>query len=119
MKKITLLLFAVLLLSAYRTFSQATISVVAPPVQGQNYSFPLDLPDGAVEHSYAQGCFLITAGELSALLTQSVISFGFKTYGSNNSSPTGSMTIYLENTSDAGYSKGTSFTAALSGMTSV
>lgn len=120
MRKITLVLFAVIAL--YRTgFSQATVSVEAPLYDG--YWSALLGPNGftsaTTSYQYNRACYLLTQSELTRLIsTNSVVTdFGFDLYRPGNANVVGNFTLYLENTSDVTYNKGTTFSSIITGMT--
>ncbi len=113
MKKITLALLAVGGLW-YNAGAQANITIQAPLA---NSTSQLRAPNGTDQHSGLKGCFLIRASELGALTGSIVNSIGFDlTDGAGANNP-GTITVYLENTSDNTYQKGTSFATAILGMT--
>lgn len=118
MRKITLLLVAIIALSR-AGFSQ-TISVDAPSYDG--YWSALLGPNGYTSSttSYAvnRACYLVTQQELTRMIaTNSVITdFGFDFYRPGNVNVAGNFTLYLENTSDVTYNKGTTFSSIITGM---
>ena len=120
MKKITLSLFAIMGL-ATSFFSQAVISVEAPQYSETEGSWAaFATPSGTASSAYHRACYFITSAELARLAqTNSVItSFGLDFIAGAGTAPTaGQFTLYLENTSDASYSKSLTFTTALQGMT--
>ncbi|MFZ9296065.1 MAG: hypothetical protein ACO259_07655, partial [Bacteroidia bacterium] len=97
--------------------AQATSIVKAPLSNGA--STQLRAPNGNTSMASLKGCFIIPASELSGLaLTNSVITqFGFDLISGVSPASTGAFTLYLQNTTDATYLKGTSFATALTGMT--
>jgi hypothetical protein len=114
MKKFTIGLIASI--ASYNlAYSQVTLNTIAPII---NTSTQLRAPNGTSSQAGMSGCFLIRASEMSALLTGSVLSnFGFTLQSGTGSIPvTGSFTLYLENTNDVTYLKGTNFPAAISSM---
>ncbi len=117
MKKITLALFAAIALAG-SVFGQATVIIQAPPSNGA--STQVRAPNGNSSHSAMRSCFLIRATELSALTGTNITNFGFYLLNGTSTIPvTGNFTVYLQNTFDVTYNKGLSFSAALTGMTSV
>jgi hypothetical protein len=120
MKKITLSLFAIIGLST-SFFGQAVISVEAPQYSETEGSWAaFATPSGTASSAYHRACYFVTASELARLAqTNSVItSFGLDFIAGAGTAPTaGQFTLYLQNTSDALYSKSLTFTTALQGMT--
>jgi hypothetical protein len=114
MKKITLALFA--LIGTFQGLvAQTNIDVIAPPTI--NTTSQLRLPNGMPEHKNLKGVCLLRASELTALTGSIVNSIGFiRIDGTGTTPSTGNFTVYLENTSDVTYSKGTSFSSAISTM---
>jgi hypothetical protein len=116
MKKITLILLSVL--SATGVFGQANILIKAP--QGNNATTQVRAPNGNSSHTTMRGCFLVTAAELTPYMLPgtNISSFGFTlSAGVTGTACTGNFTVYLENTNDNSYLKGTSFTTAIAPMT--
>lgn len=122
MKKSYLFLLALI---SYSQFSraQANISVAAPLYDG--FWSALVGPNGMTNSAstptsiaYTRACYLLTPAEIDRfVLTNSVVTnFGFDIYRPGSVPVNGTLTLYLENTSDVTYSKGTSFPALLTGM---
>ena len=118
MKKITLTL---LLLSALfgKMISQPIVSWNAPPNDfapgGSNFA----LASGANTAVYHRTAFLIKASELSLglSLTNSVITnVVFNYLNGVNAATVGQFTLYLQNTTDATYLKGTNWSTIITGM---
>lgn len=118
MKKIAVILSALLFLSG-NVFSQATNYIVAP--QYDNSTSTARGPNGTSAHAYMRGCALVLQSELTAIPNGSTISsFGFTlNSGTTINACTGTINIYLENTTDASYLKGTTWSTILTGMTNV
>ncbi|MCU0360373.1 MAG: T9SS type A sorting domain-containing protein [Bacteroidia bacterium] len=117
MKKFTLAVFSAIAFAG-SVFSQATVIVQAPPSNGA--STQVRAPNGNVSHTSMKACFLIRASELSALTGTNITNFGFYLINGTTGVPvTGNFTVYLQNTFDITYNKGTSFTGATTGMTTV
>lgn len=118
MKKIYLILFA-LLTSLSSVFGQANLSIVAPV--GNGATTQSRAPNGNASHAFLRGCYLVPASELTALVTgTNVSSLGFTlTTGVTGAPVTGSFTVYLQNTTDVSYLKGTSWATAITGMATV
>jgi hypothetical protein len=113
MKKITFGLMAFL---AAQPMLQAQVNtqVQAPPYD-LSWS-TLHAPMGT--QLWHRGCYLVKQSELTGLaLTNSVITkVGFDVLASAGVAATGQMTLYLQNTTDATYSKGFNFPTCLVGM---
>lgn len=75
-------------------------------------------PNGSAGHVFMRGCALVKASELTGIAPNSTLStFGFTlNSGASVNAPTGNFTVYLQNTADVTYNKGTSFTTAIGGM---
>lgn len=119
MKKFTLAVLVVLF-SFGLAFGQATLVVKAPA--GNNATSTSRAPNGNVAHTTMRGCYLVTPNELGQYFVPgtNLASMGFSlTAGVTGAPVTGNFTVYLQNTSDATYQKGTSFTTAIAPMTSV
>ncbi len=119
MKKITLAFFA-LILSISTGFSQVNTDVLAPPFLTTSQ---LRAPNGTSTQSGLKGCYLVLQSELTGFaLTNSVIaSVGLSlTAGTGGSAVTGNFTVWIQNTNDVTYQKGTTWgTGLLTGMTQV
>ncbi len=78
-------------------------------------------PNGTSAHTALRGVFLVKASELTGIATVTAINgFGFNlTRGTGSTPVTGTIQVYLQNTSDATYQKGTNWTTAISSMNSV
>lgn len=78
-------------------------------------------PNGSSSHVFMRACALVKASELTGIAPNSTLStFGFTlNAGASGVAPTGNFTVYLQNTSDVAYNKGTSFTTAIGGMSTV
>lgn len=117
MKKITLSLFAAVGMFSFG-FSQVNLSVVAPI---PNTSTQVRAPNGNVSHTAMRGCFIVQPSELTSLsLATTINSFGFSLLQGTSSVPvTGVLTLYLQNTTNTTYLKGTNWGTIPTGMTSV
>jgi hypothetical protein len=120
MKKITFIVLAAIGICNPIT-SQVTTTLSLPP--GNGASTQLRAPNGTSQHAGLKGCYLITPAECQSAntglaLTNSVITnFGFELIDGTNAPVAGSFTVWLQNTSDVTYTKGTNFATALAGMT--
>jgi len=90
----------------------------APPFN--NSTTQLRAPNGTQGHAVLRGCFIIPASELAAAANQTFQTFGFNltAQGASVACP-GTITVYFQNTTDATYLKGTTWTNVLTGMTTV
>jgi len=114
MKKITLALFSVVCFFG-SVLSQPNITIQAPL---GNSSSQLRAPNGTVDHTALKACYLIKKTELTALTGTLVTGLALDVLGGTGSTAvTGQFTVYLQNTPDVTYLKGTNFTTALTGMT--
>ncbi|MGZ4097470.1 MAG: T9SS type A sorting domain-containing protein [Bacteroidia bacterium] len=119
MKKFTFIVL-VTLCSISSVFSQANLLVKAPA--GNNATSTTRAPNGTVAHTTMRGCFFVSQAEIGQYFVPgtNISTFGFSlTAGVTGTAVTGNFTVYLQNTSDASYLKGTSFTTAIAPMTSV
>lgn len=115
MKKITLAVFAAFS-SFSMAYSQSTLTIEAP-THNTNY---IDLlPMGASTEATLNAIYLANASELGALTGTAMPSMGIQIFRglTGTLSVSGNFTLYLQNTTDVTYNKGTTFTTALNGMT--
>ena len=77
-------------------------------------------PGGTSTQATFRGCYILKASELSVIGTNTAVnSIGFYlNNGTNGPAVTGTMVVYLQNTNDLSYLKGTSFSTAIAPMTS-
>src|SRR5687768_18057081 len=117
MKK-TLLAFAALFLLSGSILSQPVLVVEAPL---HNTTTQLRAPNGTALHTYHRGVFLVLGSELAIIpATTTLTNIGFTlATGSPPNLVSGGFTVYLQNTTDNTYQKGTTFSSALTGMTQV
>ncbi|MBK7311825.1 MAG: T9SS type A sorting domain-containing protein [Sphingobacteriaceae bacterium] len=117
MKKIYSILTIIVLLSAFNGYSQQSY-FKAP---AGTATTTVRVPNGTSAHGYVRGCFVIPASELCGITTVTALnSVGFcLVNGCGSAAVTGSIQIYLENTSDVNYTKGTIWSSAIAPMTSV
>lgn len=118
MKKITLF-FLMVLFSSNIFYGQSTYIVEAP--LNNNTPNNSRAPNGSANHVYMQACYLVLQSELANIPSgTSLTTFGFTLFvGTAGSAATGNFTVYLENTTDNSYQKGTTFSTAITGMTTV
>ncbi len=118
MKKITLL-FVCIFAFGISGFAQAVLLVEAP--QNNGSTTQTRAPNGTVGHSYLRACALVLANELTNLPSGSTISdFGFTLQTGTSGTPvSGNFTLFLQNTNDLTYLKGTNWANIPTGMTQV
>jgi hypothetical protein len=117
MKKFYLLFIVIAALNTSGFAQQSYIK--APALQTTVTS--IQAPGGTSTQATFRGCYILTANDLSVIGTNTAInSIGFYlNSGTNGPAVTGTLQVYLQNTSDATYLKGASFTTAIAPMTSV
>jgi hypothetical protein len=117
LKKI--LTFSALVISLNLTFAQAIIYTEAPLYDGGLTTGRA--PNGTSAHAYMRASTLVLASELTSIAPGTTLTtFGFTVNtGAASVAPVGNFTVYLQNTPDIAYSKGTTFATAIIGMTSV
>lgn len=116
MKKFTLII-ATVAASIGFSFGQATFVVTTP---SNNATSSFRLPNGTSAAAYFRGASLVLTSELTAIpVSTTLSSIGFTTTTGASSAVTGTITIYLQNTGDATYNKGTTWTGVTPGMTNV
>jgi hypothetical protein len=118
MKKITLTLIAAILCTGF-AFGQVMIIEEAP--LNNSSTSANRAPNGTSAHAYMRACFLVLQSELANIPSStSLTNFGFTLNSGVSSSPvSGNFTVYLQNTTDVSYSKGTTYGTAITGMTTV
>lgn len=111
MKKTTLALLALISTVSF-VKSQPVSYVTAPPFD--NSTTQVRAPNGLSTQAYMRGCALVLASELTGITANSTLtSFGYTLNSGSNANVVGNFTLYLENTTDLTYNKGTNFTAAI------
>ncbi len=115
MKRFTTL-FATLLFVNF-SFGQANLIIEAP--LNDNTGGINRGPNGTAAHAFLRACYLVPQSELVNIPTgTSLTSFGFTmSAGASGAPATGNFTVYLQNTADVSYQKGTNFPTAVTGMT--
>jgi hypothetical protein len=118
MKKITLSIIAVVTFVS-SVIGQVNQTAIAPPFSNANT--PFRAPNGTSAHTLMRGCFLVQPFELANLSLNALISsFSFSLINGNASVATpGSFTLYLQNTPNTTYQKGTIWSGILTGMQQV
>jgi len=113
MKKITLAIVTAVSMVGV-AFGQPNISIYAPV---SNSNSQLRLPNGTSDHKFLRGCHLVRQTELGALTGSVVNGIRFGLLDGASPASTGNFTLWLENTTDATYTKGTTFATAIAPMT--
>ncbi|WP_317897191.1 T9SS type A sorting domain-containing protein [Aurantibacillus circumpalustris] len=117
MKKITLALFAVVCCVG-SVLSQANYNLVAPP--NQNATSSLRAPNGTSVHAFQRAVMYIHPYELLPMNQSSITSVSFQyTTGTGSIPVVGNFTLYLQNTTNFAYAKGSTYSGALTGMQNV
>lgn len=113
-----LLLLMLPLMGAFLTYSQAELTVVAP---NGIATTGLRAPNGTAAHTSVRGVIIVSAAELSAIPSGTIISkLGFILSAGATPGPAGgNIKFYLENTADATNLKSTNWATAISTMTNV
>lgn len=115
MKKITLV-FAFILV-AFSVYSQATFIVTSPT---NNATSSFRLPNGTSSSAYFNGATLVRSTELTLIpMSTTLSSIGFTTATGASSANSGTINIYLQNTGDMTFNKGTTWSGVTPGMTLV
>ena len=78
-------------------------------------------PNGTSAHGYMRACALVLQSELTNIAAgTNITSFGFTLNSGTGTTPCpGTFSLYLQNTTDIAYLKGTTFATCLLGMTQV
>lgn len=117
MKKITLI-FVFLLLNAGFVSAQVTNITVAPVFD--NSTTTARAPNGTSGHTFMRGSSLVLTSELASIpVSTSLNSFGFVTTAGANVAVTGTITIYMKNSTDTSFTLGTNWSTIITGMTQV
>ncbi|HWY12106.1 MAG TPA: hypothetical protein VN026_12315, partial [Bacteroidia bacterium] len=116
MKKFTFI-FAFVAIAFGFSYGQATFIVTSPT---NNATSSFRLPNGTSAAAYFRGASLVLASELTAIpVSTTLSSVGFTTTAGASSAVTGTITIYLQNTGDVTFNKGTTWSGVTPGMTTV
>ena len=115
MKKITLV-FAFIVM-AFQVYSQATFVVTTPTNNGTS---AFRLPNGTSASAYFNGATIVRSTELTMIpMSTTLTSIGFTTTTGAIGANTGTINIYLQNTGDMTFNKGTTWSGVTPGMTLV
>jgi hypothetical protein len=117
MKKIVLFIFA--FINAFDSaFGQVTTLVEAPLNNGSTTQ--VRAPNGTSTFAYHRACALVLQSDLTGIAPGTTItSFGYTLTAGASMPVAGNFTVYLENTTNTTYLKGTNWATAITGMTSV
>lgn len=117
MKKITLLLLWTIC-SIGTAFAQVTLIQNAPAFDNSTTSNRA--PNGTAAHSFMRASALVLTSELTTIPSgTSLTTFGLVTGSGANVAVTGTLTVYMKNSSDATFTLGTNWATIISGMTTV
>ncbi len=117
MKKITLAIFAVVA-SISAGFGQANMIHTAPATTSANGTSGNRGPNGTTAHTVMRAMYNVPAAEMAPITTNtSLTSFGFVLTSGVPTAATGTITVYLQNSSSSTYTAGTTWSTA--GMTQV
>jgi len=99
--------------------AQTSLIYTAPSTS--NSTTGLRAPNGTSAHAYFRAVTIVTAAELSAGIPSntSIKSFGFVYNSGASSANTGTLNVYLVNTTDVTNLKSTTWATAITGMTLV
>lgn len=117
MKKITLILFAFVI--SFEFASGQVTSIEKAPLD--NSTTQVRAPNGLSTYAYLRACALVLQSELSNIAPNTMLThFGFTLQtGVATNACTGNFTVYLQNTTDNTYQKGTNWPTIITGMTTV
>lgn len=116
MKKITQL-FLVAVFATTFSFGQANIVLNAPTGGATTQQ---RAPNGTNAHSFMRGASLVLSSELNTITSgTSINTFGFSTSAGANTAVAGTIVVYMLNSSDATFTRGTDWATIISGMTQV
>ncbi len=110
---LTLALF-ISIISTYKT--QTTIYAGAPVPTGTTNSY---MPTGYFTSQFMRTCYLYKASELSTFTSSLVTGLGFSLSLGAMVPVNGTVEVYMQNTSDLTYQKGTAYSTIISPMTLV
>lgn len=116
MKKITQL-FLVAVFATTFSFGQANIVLNAPIGTSTTQQ---RAPNGTNGHSFMRGASLVLTSELNTITSgTSINTFGFSASAGANSAVTGTIVVYMLNSSDVTFTRGTDWATIIAGMTQV
>lgn len=107
------------LLGTFTAFSQAELTVTAPPAIGSTTG--LRAPNGTAAHTTFRGVIIIPASELTSIPSGTTITkmSMLLSSGATPGPAGGNIQYYLENTADVTNLKSTTWATTITGMTSV
>lgn len=110
MKKITLAIFAVVA-SISIGISQVNIVTTVPATSNGNTTGRA--PNGTVGHTVMQAMYNVPAADMAPIATATAVSsFGFQLNSGGATASSGTLTVYLQNSSNSTYTNGTTFSTA-------
>lgn len=113
MKKIT---FIFAFVAMFFGFSYGQTAYVTAPTNVS--STQLRAPNGFNSHAFLRASSLVLTSEVSAIpVSTTLTSIGFTTTAGADMAVSGTMTVYLQNSGDATFSKGTNWSTIITGMT--
>ena len=115
-KKLLLLILTVA--SFGDVFSQAVLFTTAP--NGVTTT-QVRAPNGLSTYAYLRSVALVLQSELTGIspTNNTITAFGYTLSAGTNVPVTGNYTVYLQNTTDVSYNKGTNWPTIITGMTTV
>lgn len=116
MKKTTLTILLTLFSFGF-VLAQTNLIVTAP---NGTTTTQVRAPNGLSNYAYLRASALVLGSELTGIPTSNTINtFGFITTGGADVAVTGTMTVYMKNSSDLTFTLGTSWSSIITGMTAV
>lgn len=117
MKKLLLLTVFAIFCTANFSFGQVTF--VTAPV-GSGATTQVRAPNGLSTHTFMRASTVVLTSELASIPNStSITSFGFVTTAGADVPVTGTLTVYMLNTTSNTYTRGTDWATIISGMTQV
>jgi len=106
MKKITLAIFAVVA-SISSGISQVNMIHTAPATTSANGTSGNRGPNGTLGHTVMRGIYNVPSSDMTPISSATVLtSFGFMLTGGVSTAANGTLTVYLQNTSNSTYTNG-------------
>lgn len=116
MKKITQLFLVAVFATTY-SFGQTNIVLNAPT---GNTTTGIRAPNGSNLHSFMRGASLVLTSELNTITSgTSLNTFGFSTSAGASTAVTGTIVVYMLNSSNITFTRGTDWATIIAGMTQV
>lgn len=118
MKKLLLLTVFAVFCTANFSFGQVTTFVTAPVSNGATTQ--VRAPNGLSSHGFMRASTVVLTSELASVPNNtSITSFGFVTSAGADVAVTGTLTVYMLNTTSTTYTRGTDWATIIAGMTQV